>query len=64
MAKMYLLNGGDIFTLQYILGHTTLDMTRRYIEFFGKDLHLQHEKSSPIEFLMQPEQSNNEGEGD
>jgi integrase/recombinase XerD len=63
MAKMYLLNGGDIFTLQYILGHTTLDMTRRYIELFGKDLQLQHEKSSPIEFLMQPDPSNIEDEG-
>lgn len=62
MAKMYLLNGGDILTLQYILGHTTLDMTRRYIEFFGNDLHLQHEKSSPIEFLMQLDETNNEGE--
>ncbi|WP_373233493.1 tyrosine-type recombinase/integrase [Cohnella sp.] len=62
MAKMYLMNGGDILTLQYILGHTTLDMTRRYIEFFGKDLHLQHEKSSPIEFLLQPEEHDNEEE--
>lgn len=64
MAKMYLLNGGDILTLQYILGHTTLDMTRRYIEFFNNDIHLQHEKSSPVEFLMQPEEANDEGEWD
>lgn len=42
MAKMYLLNGGDIFTLQYILGHTTLDMTRRYIEMFNKDIHIKN----------------------
>jgi len=62
MAKMYLLNGGDILTLQYILGHTTLDMTRRYIEFFNNDIHLQHAKSSPLEFLMQPEEVHDVGE--
>ncbi|WP_135555921.1 tyrosine-type recombinase/integrase [Paenibacillus cymbidii] len=51
MAKFFLLNGGDIFTLQYLLGHANLEMTRYYVELFNTDLHKQHEKYSPIENL-------------
>ena len=52
MAKFFLLNGGDIFTLQYLLGHATLEMTRHYVELFSSDLRQQHEKFSPVENLM------------
>ncbi len=52
MAKFYILNGGDIFTLQKILGHSTLDMVRYYLEFFGTDINEQHKKYSPVENMM------------
>ncbi|MFC4767198.1 tyrosine-type recombinase/integrase [Effusibacillus consociatus] len=49
MAKFYILNGGDVFTLQQILGHTTLDMVRYYVELFSSDIKKQHQKYSPVE---------------
>ena len=52
MAKFYIMNGGDIFTLQQILGHTTLDMVRYYVELFGTDIKEQHKKYSPVENMM------------
>jgi integrase/recombinase XerD len=37
-AKAWVKNNGNMFVLQKILGHSTLDMTRRYVKLFGEDL--------------------------
>ncbi len=51
-AKNWLMNGGDIFSLQKILGHRTLDMVRNYVNITFKDIQLQHSKFSPGDNLM------------
>lgn len=51
-AKMYIQNGGDIFTLQKLLGHTTIDMVRNYVEMFGQDIAKAHFKFSPVKNIM------------
>ncbi len=50
-AKMYVQNGGDIFTLQKMLGHTTMDMVRNYVEMFSEDVAAAHAKFSPVDSL-------------
>jgi len=55
-AINYLLNGGDIFSLQEILGHTTLEMVRHYVHFTSSQVAAQHHKYSPIDKLHSPEQ--------
>ena len=50
-AKMSVKNGADIFTLQRILGHKTLDMVRRYVNMFGNDVKEAHSRFSPVENL-------------
>jgi integrase/recombinase XerD len=47
-AKFYVLNGGDPFTLQKILGHSTMEMVRKYIQLNLKDLKDKHELNSPM----------------
>ncbi|MGF7045665.1 integrase/recombinase XerD [Paenibacillus sp. DS2015] len=50
-AKLYIMNGGDAFTLQKILGHTTLEMAQTYVSIFSTDIAKQHRKFSPLERL-------------
>ena len=51
-AIMFLRNGGDVFTLQQILGHSTLEMTRKYVSSLGfQDIQRQHRLYSPMDNL-------------
>ncbi|MFC1966843.1 tyrosine-type recombinase/integrase [Chloroflexota bacterium] len=50
-AKSYLVNGGDIFSLQKILGHSSLASVRVYLNLFGTDIKKQHQKYSPADNL-------------
>jgi site-specific recombinase XerD len=50
-ARSYLVNGGDVFSLQRILGHTTLDMVKRYVALADVDLVSRHAVASPADRL-------------
>ncbi|MHB1001652.1 MAG: tyrosine-type recombinase/integrase [Armatimonadota bacterium] len=51
MAVSYLRNGGDVFTLQRILGHSDLNMTKRYCELANTDVVDKHRLHSPADRL-------------
>ena len=52
-AKNYLLNGGDIFSLQKILGHSSLASVRIYLNLFAADVKHQHLRFSPVDRLAE-----------
>ncbi len=55
-AVSYLRNGGDMFTLQRILGHESLDMVRNYVNVTQYDVqkaHLLHSPADNIRFHLQ-----------
>lgn len=48
-AIEYLRNGGDIYTLKYILGHSNLTMCMRYLAILNSDASNSHAKASPVD---------------
>jgi integrase/recombinase XerD len=51
MAKLSVQSGADVFTLQAILGHSSLEMVRVYVNLFSSDVYENHKKFSLIERL-------------
>ncbi len=46
-------NPGDVLRLQAILGHSTLEMVRRYVRYVEQDLMFGYERASPADRLRE-----------
>ena len=52
-ATRYLENGGDIYSLQQILGHTSLDMVRKYVHLVPSKVIERFPEFSPLDNLKE-----------
>lgn len=48
-AKLSVMNGANAFQLQAILGHTSLEMTKTYVNLFGNEVREGHKNFSPLQ---------------
>lgn len=51
-AKLYIMNEGDPYSLQDILGHTSQDMVKKYVNLWRPEMKTKHTKSSPMRNLF------------
>jgi site-specific recombinase XerD len=51
-ALIMLRNGVDIFALQKLMGHSDLQVLRRYLAQTDQDVHTAHMKGSPVDFNL------------
>ncbi|MFC2044628.1 tyrosine-type recombinase/integrase [Chloroflexota bacterium] len=51
-AIIFLINGGDVFNLQQVLGHSILEMVRHYIALASSHIAIQHQKYSPLDRII------------
>ena len=50
-AKNWILNGGDIFRLQKMLGHSDLTVVKEYVNMFSNELSIDFDKFNPLDNL-------------
>lgn len=55
-AVRYLMNGGDLATLQAILGHESIATTQLYLHLAANQVHLKHETYDPLDRIALPSQ--------
>lgn len=51
-AANFIKADGNVFALQKLLGHSQLDMTRRYVMLFDNDLAEAHRRASPVDRMI------------
>lgn len=50
-AKLSVMNGAGVFELQKILGHSTMEMVKTYVNLYSSDVYEKHKEFSPLKNL-------------
>lgn len=51
-AKFYIKNGGDVFRLQKLMGHSDISITRIYVNLFAEDIKEGYEDINPLNTIL------------
>lgn len=53
-SRGWVRNNGSVFALQKILGHSDLEMTKKYVRLYSEDIKEDFEMFSPLDTIKQP----------
>jgi len=51
-AKRWILKGGDLFTLQKMLGHSSLDIVKEYVNIFSEELDIKYRQYNLLDDFL------------
>lgn len=51
-AKKFLQAGGNVFQLQRLLGHSSLEIVKEYVSLYSEDLKLNYDSFNPLEQMI------------
>lgn len=61
-ARLWVVNGGNTIALSRIMGHTSTQMTDRYVSLWGIDLNTAYDTCNPCRDIPAPQLDNHKGE--
>lgn len=53
-ARGWVKNNGNMFALQKVLGHSNLEMTKKYVKLFDDDIKEDYDKYAPLDTMSKP----------
>ncbi len=53
-AKMWIMNGGDIFTLKNMMGHSSIEILQEYVQLYSNENKINNDKYNPMNNLSVP----------
>ncbi len=56
-AKNWIMSGGDVFRLQKILGHSSMEIVKKYVNIYGADLTKDFEKFNILDRFEKPKKA-------
>lgn len=56
-AKNWIMSGGDVFRLQKILGHSSMEIVKKYVNIYGSDLTKDFDKFNILDRFEKPKKA-------
>lgn len=53
-AKMWIMNGGDIFTLKNMMGHSSIEILQEYVQLYSSENRINNDKYNPMNNFNSP----------
>lgn len=53
-AKMWIMNGGDVFSLKNMMGHSSIEILQEYVQLYTSETKMNNDKYNPLTTVKKP----------